>query len=1009
MAANDMLEPLNLDPKDEPALQWRGLDELQAHAARTSGRHREPPSSPLDLATLDRRQFLRYTAATLSLAGAGACSRQPQQMIVPYVHAPPQLVAGDPLFFATAAALGGPAQGFLVKSHYGRPTKIEGNPSHPGSLGATDIFAQAAVLDLWDPDRAQTVRHRGQETTWESFVAALSARMSRLSVNTGTGLRILTESVTSPTLAGQLHALLDRFPGARWHQYQPINRDRAYEGSRLAFGEALESRYHFDEARVVLSLDGDFLGSPGVRYTRDFVSARRGADGEPNPARLYSIECTPTLTGSFADHRYAVRFGEIEPIARALAQALGVAAAGAPVAGAPDAHLLPGDALAACARDLKQNAGRALVLVGDAQPPVVHAIAHAINEALGNVGHTVSYLAPILALAEPQGESLRTLTEDMAAGNVDTLIMLGGNPVYNAPADRLFGTHLAKVAMSVHLSLYDDETSALCDWQIPQAHFLESWSDTRAFDGTVAIQQPLIAALYGGKSAHELLALLLGQTAQNDYQTVRDFWTKSRAPAEVDTFWNQALHRGVIEGSQLPVRQASIRSDFLRAPPAAAPAPAAATAAATPDAASLDLIFAPDPTVWDGRFANNAWLQELPKPLTKLTWDNAALLGPALAERLGLANGDQIELRVRDAAVLAPVWIIPGQPDQTVTVTLGYGRTRAGRIGDGAGYDAYVLRQSDDPWHTHGLQVRKTAAKLDLATTQHHFSMEGRRPVRTTTLAEYHSDPTLATADANRPKPSMYEPVLGDGYAWAMSINLDSCTGCSACTIACQAENNIPVVGKKEVLRGREMHWIRVDRYYEGEAEQPRTHFQPVPCMHCELAPCEVVCPVEATVHDSEGLNLQVYNRCIGTRFCSNNCPYKVRRFNFLQYSDEDTESLKAQRNPEVTVRMRGVMEKCTYCVQRITDARIEAEKSNRRLTDGEVVTACQAVCPSGAILFGDLNDPQSRVRQIKASPLDYALLSELNTRPRTTYLAKLSNPNPELVKPSAADTKAGS
>ncbi|MGO9331455.1 MAG: 4Fe-4S dicluster domain-containing protein [Steroidobacteraceae bacterium] len=1008
MAANDIREQPNRVPKAEPALQWRGLEELQAHTAAAGAPRREQPVSPPDVATLDRRQFLRLTAASLSLAGAGACSRAPQQTIVPYVHAPPQLVAGDPLYFATAAALGGAAQGLLVKSNYGRPTKIEGNPAHPGSLGATDIFAQAAVLDLWDPDRAQAVLHRGQESTWESFVAALSARLSRFSVNAGDGLRILTESVTSPTLAGQLQALLERFPGARWHQYQPINGDRAYEGSRLAFGEALEARYQFDEARVVLSLDSDFLGAPGVRYARDYVSARRTGGSEPNPGRLYVVECTPTLTGSFADHRYAVRFAEIEPIARALAQALGVA-----VAGTQDAAPLPGGALAACARDLKLNAGRALVVVGDAQPPIVHALAHAINETLGNVGRTVSYTAPILALAESQDESLRMLAEDMAAGHVDTLIMLGGNPVYNAPADRLFGERMPKVGLSVHLSLYDDETSALCDWQIPQAHFLESWSDTRAFDGTAAIQQPLIAPLYGGKSAHELLTLLLGQSSSNDYQAVRDFWTKSRAAADAGAFWDQALHRGVFEGSQLPVRPAAIRADFLRAPaptamaaPAAKPAPA--PAAATADDTALDLIFAPDPTVWDGRFANNAWLQELPKPLTKLTWDNAALVGPALAERLGLANEDQIELQYRDAVVLAPVWIIPGQPDATVTVTLGYGRKRAGRIGDGVGFNAYALRQSDGPWHAHGLQIRKTGAKVNLATTQHHFSMEGRRPVRSTTLAQYRTDPTLATADENRPNPSMYEPVRGDGYAWAMNINLDACIGCNACTIACQAENNIPVVGKKEVLRGREMHWIRVDRYYEGEAEQPRTHFQPVPCMHCEQAPCEVVCPVEATVHDSEGLNLQVYNRCIGTRFCSNNCPYKVRRFNFLQYSDENTESLKAQRNPEVTVRMRGVMEKCTYCVQRITDARIEAEKGNRRLTDGEVVTACQAACPTGAIVFGDLNDPGSRVRQVKASPLDYALLSELNTRPRTTYLAKLSNPNPELIGTPAAKPAGG-
>ncbi len=1007
--AKDIESPPKLDLNDEPAPLWRGLDELQAQAARAGGHHPEPSLTPPDFPRLDRRQFLGYTVASLSLAGAGACSREPQHTIVPYVHAPPQLVAGDPLYFATAASLGGAAQGFLVKSNYGRPTKIEGNPAHPGSLGATDIFAQAAVLDLWDPDRAQAVSHRGQETTWESFVDALSARLSRLALGTGTGLRILTESVTSPTLANRMQALLDRFPGARWHQYEPINRDRAYEGSRLAFGEPLEAVYKFDAARVVLSLGGDFLGAPGVRYARDFVSARRDGDGSPDPGRLYVVESTPTLTGSFADHRYAVRFGEIEPIARGLARALGVPGAGGAAAGPPDARLLPGDALAVLARDLKQNAGRCLVIVGDAQPPIVHAIGHAINDALGNVGRTVSHCAPILARAEPQGESIRALTDDMAAGRVDTLIMLGGNPVYNAPSDLSFGAHLAKLAMSVHLGLYHDETSSLCDWHVPQAHFLESWSDTRAYDGTVAIQQPLIAPLYGGKSACELLSLLLGQTASNDYQAVRDFWTKGRPPAEADAFWNQALQRGLIEGSQLPTQGAAIRSGFLDAPPATSGAAAAPPAAsAPPDAASLDLIFAPDPTVWDGRFANNAWLQELPKPLTKLTWDNAALVGPALAKRLGLANGDQVELRVRDAAVLAPVWITPGQADSTVTVTLGYGRKRAGRIADGAGYDAYVLRQSDAPWHAQGLELRRTGVKLDLATTQRHFSMEGRRPIRTTTLAQFRSDPALVTAGGHRPIPNLYRPIPGDGYAWGMNINLDACIGCSACTIACQAENNIPVVGKKEVMREREMHWIRVDRYYEGSAEQPRTLFQPVPCMQCEQAPCEVVCPVEATVHDSEGLNLQVYNRCIGTRFCSNNCPYKVRRFNFLQYSDEHTESLKAQRNPEVTVRMRGVMEKCTYCVQRITNARIEAEKGDRRLTDGEVVTACQAACPTGAIIFGDLNDPQSRVRRTKASPLDYALLSELNTHPRTTYLAKLSNPNPDLAEPSTADPKAG-
>ncbi len=966
----------------EDALQWRSLDEAPGHTdSAGAGRGGQAPGTAQDLSVIDRRHFLRLTAVSLSLAGAGACSRAPQQRIVPYVHAPAQLVAGDPLYFATVANLCGAAQGFLVKSNYGRPTKIEGNPSHPGSLGSTDIFGQAAVLDLWDPDRAQAVLHKGQASTWDAFAAALNARISRLSAAGGAGLRILTEGVTSPTFANQLHTLLERFPGARWHQYQPINRDHAYEGSRLAFGEALEARYHFDQARVVLSLDSDFLGAPGVRYAHDYVTARRSGTTGPDPGRLYVIECTPTLTGSFADHRYAARFAEVEAIARALAQALGL-----PAAGAADAAALPAGVLAACVRDLKRNAGRSLVVAGDAQPAIVHALVHAINEALGNVGHTVGYSTPILAVTDPQDESLRVLAEEMEAGKVDTLIMFGGNPVYNAPADRLFGQRLAKVGMSVHLSLYDDETSRLCDWQVPQTHFLESWSDTRAHDGSVAIQQPLIAPLYDGKSAHELLALLLGQASSSAHQAVRDYWSRTRPPADFEAFWDQALRRGTIEGSHFPERAAVVRAQFMHGP---------ATPAA--DAAGLDLIFAPDPTVWDGRFANNAWLQELPKPLTKLTWDNAALVSPALARRLGLANEDQVELQYRGATVLAPVWIMPGQADSTVTVTLGYGRSRAGRIGTGAGFDAYALRRSDEPWFGRGLQIRKTGASVRLSTTQHHFSMEGRRPVRVTTVDELQREPSRSAPEARQPSPSLYEPVRYDGYAWGMSINLDACIGCSACTIACQAENNIPVVGKAEVRRGREMHWIRVDRYYEGADEQPHSHFQPVPCMHCETAPCEAVCPVEATVHDSEGLNLQVYNRCIGTRFCSNNCPYKVRRFNFLQYSDEDTESLKAQRNPEVTVRMRGVMEKCTYCVQRVTSARIEAEKDNRRLADGEVVTACQAACPTRAIVFGDLNDPHSAVSQAKSSPLDYALLGELNTRPRTTYLARLRNPNPDL------------
>ncbi len=969
-------------PRPDDDLLWRDLKEWTRSAPATEGGGQ---ASEIALEGIDRRGFLKLMAASLSLAGAAGCSRVPDKTIVPYVRAPVQAVAGDPLYFATAASHGGFAHGLLVKSTQGRPIKVEGNPAHPASMGGTSVFAQASVLELWDPDRAQNITHRGQVSTWDAFVATLSADISRRASSAGAGLRILTEGISSPTLADQLASLKDRFPAARWHQYEPVNRDNVYEGARMAFGEAVETRHRFDRARVVLSLDGDFLGGSCVRYARDFVSARRDASDRPSPGRMYMFECTPTLTGAYADHRWGVRFAEIEAVAREVARSVGL-----PVAGAPGPTAWPADAISACVRDLKENGGRSLVVAGDAQPPIVHALAHAINWTLGNVGHTVIYTAPVIADPGPQTESLRALVADMAAQRVQTLILLGGNPAYNAPPDIHFAAHLENVGLTVRLGLYDDETSALCHWHVPQAHFLESWSDTRAFDGTVSIQQPLIAPLYDGKSAHQLLAAVLGQSGASDYQAVRDFWGRARGRPDFDAFWTESLRRGYVDGTELPARPVTLDARLFEH--------AGAFVAAQGDA-EIDLVFAPDPAVWDGRFANNGWLQEFPRPLTKLTWDNPAWIGPALADRLGLNNEDLVELRFRGTVVRAAVWIVPGQPDHTVTVTLGYGRERAGRVGNGVGFNAYRMRHSDAPWCGRGLEIRKTGDTYPLACTQHHFTMEGRRPVRSATLAQFNRDPAVVREDEPAHRPSLYEPVRYDGYAWGMSINLDACIGCGACTIACQAENNIPIVGKREVRRGREMHWIRVDRYYQGGPDRPRTYFQPVPCMHCERAPCEAVCPVEATVHDSEGLNLQVYNRCVGTRFCSNNCPYKVRRFNFLQYTDESVESLKAQRNPDVTVRTRGVMEKCTYCVQRITSARIEAEKSDRRLRDGEVVTACQAACPTEAILFGDLNDPHSRVNQAKASALNYALLAELGTRPRTTYLAKLTNPDPDLEK----------
>jgi MoCo/4Fe-4S cofactor protein with predicted Tat translocation signal len=962
---------------------WRSLDELDASGAIGPFLAERFPRYAAHY-DADRRQFLKLMSASLALAGLAGCTREPQERILPYVDAPLGQVAGEPRFYATAHVVAGVALGVLIESNMGRPTKVEGNPLHPASLGSTDVYAQASVLDLWDPDRAQAVTHRGEPGTWGEFAAALQARMAKLAQRQGDGLRVLTETVTSPTLAAQMQALLARYPRAQWHQYDPVNRDNVYEGTRVAFGQPLDVRHRFDRAQVVLSLDADFLGTghARVRDARDFVGghATHGAIATSN--RLYAIAATPSLTSAYADHPVALRAGDVEQAARRIARLLGMSVT------APEA--VPGMTetwLTACARDLAAHRGASLVVAGDGQPAAVHALAHAMNAALGNAGATVEYADPVVAKPVQQGESLAALVRDMAGRRVDTLLAIGGNPVYCAPRDLAFSSALRNVAMTVRLGLHEDETSARCEWHLPSTHPFEAWSDARAFDGTVTILQPLIAPLYAGRSAHELLSMLVDGVSRSGYAIVREFW-QTRLGTDFEPGWERALRDGVVANTAFAARTVTLRNDALAASPV--------TPRAGPNDTSLELLFVPDASTFDGRYANNAWLQELPRPLTKLTWDNVLLVPPALAARLRLANHDVVEVRHRDASVEAPVWIMPGHADDAVTVSLGYGRTRAGRIGNGVGFDAYALRTGDAPWFTRGVTLTRTGSTYPLATTQHHHSMEGRDLVRVATQAAFARAPKPVGAERERQR-TLYAPFTYTGYQWGMSVDLGACIGCNACTIACQAENNIPTVGKEQVARGREMHWIRVDRYYDGLPGAPRTYFQPVPCMQCQRAPCEVVCPVEASIHDSEGINVQVYNRCVGTRFCSNNCPYKVRRFNFLQYSDEETESLKGGRNPQVTVRMRGIMEKCNYCLQRIQNGRIEADKADRRIADGEVVTACQAACPTRAIVFGDLNDPMSAVNARKASPLDYTLLAELNTEPRTTYLAKLTNPNPDV------------
>jgi MoCo/4Fe-4S cofactor protein with predicted Tat translocation signal len=993
---------------------WRTLDELAGDPEFCDRIANEFPSQ-IEAITdpVARRTFLKLMGASIALAGVTACTRQPPEKILPYVRQPEGLVPGRPLFYATAMAIGGVATGLLVESHEGRPTKIEGNPLHPGSLGAADVFAQAAVLGLYDPDRSQTLTNIGEIRPWSAFLGAIRGALTAQQSSRGGGLRILTESINSPTLAAQIRDLLGRYPSAKWHQWDPASRENARGGSKLAFGEYVEAQYRFDRADVILALDADLFGcGPGsLRYGRDFA-ARRRPENADRMSRLYAIESMPTSTGSRADHRLAVKPTAIEGIVRRIAAAVG--------GGSPRAQ--EGSSAAAkfadaVAKDLQAHRGSSLVIAGDGQSPVVHALAHAMNQALGNAGATVVYTDPVEAEPTDQTQSLRDLVGEMNAGKIEVLVIVGGNPVYTAPADLGFAGAMNKVALRVHLSLYDDETSAVCHWQIPEAHFLESWSDARGHDGSASIVQPLIAPLYGGRTAHELLAAMSDRPEQSAHDAVRDFWKAQNrvAASDFEAAWARWLHDGVIPDTAFTPRNVSVRSAEASRHENRSASSENSSASLQASGTQIEIIFRNDPCVLDGRFANNGWLQELPKPITKLAWDNAVLVSPATAARLkgepnpaftggehGEITSEVVELRFRGRTVRGALFTMVGLPDDCAAVHLGYGRTRAGRVGTGAGFNANAIRTSDAPWFGAGLEIVKTGSTTALACTQYHHLMEGRGQIRAVTREEFVRDPkSVHEGPGIEPAPArtitLYPDWKYEGYKWGMAIDVNACIGCNACIVGCQAENNIPVVGKDQVLRGREMHWLRVDTYYRGPLEQPETYFQPVPCMHCENAPCEPVCPVGATVHSHEGLNEMVYNRCVGTRYCSNNCPYKVRRFNFLLYQDWNTPSLKLGRNPDVTVRSRGVMEKCTYCVQRINRARIQSENEDRRIRDGEIQTACQQACPADAIVFGDLNDPASRVAKLQSETRNYALLGELNTRPRTTYLAAVRNVNPEL------------
>ena len=972
---------------------WRSLEELAGSPAFQEALHREFPKGASEwVDSVSRRGFLKVMGASMALAGMTGCVRLPLEPIVPYVRQPEDVIPGRPQFYATAMTLGGYASPLLVESHLGRPTKIEGNDKHPASLGGTDIFAQAHVLGLYDPDRSQSVVSMGDQRSWQSFLGAIHGPLSAQKALQGAGIRILTPTISSPTLADQLRGFLKIYPHAKWHVYEPVNRDNVLEGAKLAFGQPVETRYDFEKADVIVSLDADFLyaGFPGnVRYIRDFAK-RRNPDGKMN--RLYVVESTPTTTGAKADHRLPLKAASIAEFVKTITPVVGGAQ---DVVGNFDSSVF--DFALRLSAELRRHSGSSLVMTGDHQPPTVHALVHFINQSLGNVGKTVIYADPVDTNPINQTESLRDLVADMRGGNVDLLIILGGNPAYDAPADLDFANVLknGKIPLRVHLGLYQNETAELCQWHVNQAHELEAWGDARAYDGTASVIQPLIAPLYSGKGALEFVALLAGQADATGYDLVRTYWQKQHSSADFEQIWRKSLHDGWIEGTEFETKSLQSKSPGFIAPRMI-------------DPTAIELNIRRDPTIHDGQFSNNGWLQELPKPMTKLTWDNAVLIGPKMAERLQIKVEDVVELELNGKKVTGPVWIQAGHPDNSVTVTLGYGRRRAGRVGTAQGFDAYALRTTAAPWIATGLQIRKTGETYKLASTQGMQSMDtpdgGHRPlVRETTLEEYRKEPTFAKEEEPAPGLTLYKPYpyKEEDYAWGMAIDLNSCVGCNNCMLACQSENNIAVVGKEQTVIGRHMHWIRVDAYYQGDRDNPKAFFQPVPCMQCENAPCEVVCPVGATNHTPEGLNDMVYNRCVGTRYCSNNCPYKVRRFNFLLFQDWETPQYKMMRNPDVSVRSRGVMEKCTYCVQRINERRIDAEREDRKINDSqhedELKTACQQSCPAGAIIFGNINDPNSKVSKLKAQARNYSLLGELNTRPRTTYLAEISNPNPDL------------
>lgn len=1041
---------------------WRSLDQLAQTPEFQTFVEREFPEGATELkGSVTRRSFMHLMGASFALAGLASC-RRPEEKILTYNKQPEGLVLGLPKYYASTMVFGGEALGILVESHEGRPTKIEGNPDHPTSLGATHIFAQASILDLYDPDRSQhPVAGTNSDQKLPLEQAALLQKLQELRAkNTaqhGKGLRVLSGALNSPTLRRLRDEFLRTFPQAQWHTWEPITDDNIRLGSRIAFGQDVHTQLHLDKAQIIVSLGADPLGldTGSVRNARDFAQGRRPTPSQPAMNRLYAVESMWTITGTSADHRLRLKPSEIPTFVWKLAEALARQGVIKKLPLLDKQSSLSEKAqpfIEALVQDIREKRAQnqhVVLIPGQGQPPEIHALAHWINQQLDAIGNVVDYKVALDSGKPLDTESLLSLNKDIQAELVETLLILGSNPFYNAPADvESFQDFSAftgdKVKNILHLGLYQDETAVRAHLHIPQTHFLEAWGDAQATDGTLSVIQPLIAPLYRSWSDIEFIGFWLRGEKISGYQLVQQTWktflpsvsgvigshgsTSSSVATQDTKFFESSWHRVLKKGAYSSSAQkwnGSLREDVL-----VQVARALSKRPVTKD--GLELVFSPDYSVYDGRFANNGWLQELPDAITKLVWDNAALFSLKTAEKYKLQNNHIVDIQVGTYRCSPAAYIQVGQADDTVAFPLGYGRLRTGRVGTGAGFNAYALRTTQSLWSVPIDELKNTQKMYEdprdlrpedfvqirgLASTQDHFSMEKREIVKETTPDELQHRKKSHGKGHHPPLLSLWKepPELHQGQQWGMTIDLSSCIGCGACTIACQAENNIPIVGKSQVRKNREMHWIRVDRYFEGNPDDPHAVHQPVPCMHCEHAPCENVCPVVATVHSADGLNDMVYNRCVGTRYCENNCPYKVRRFNFLDWrgippeSDrvvgllEETtkpqdEVKKLKYNPDVTLRSRGVMEKCTYCVQRIRGAQQDAKNHGKAVVeDGKVTPACAQACPTEAIVFGDISDPNSRVSKLKRDARNYDLFGDLNTKPRTSYLARANNPNPLL------------